>query len=149
MKKRGFTLIELLIVVVIIGLIAAIAIPNLLTAIHRSKQKATIADLKTIGNAVGAYTTDNYIAPSDISFGSAGIRQFYIKKFPPTDSWGNTWNYTRSITDTDIYSVSSSGRDGVFSGWAQGGDYIMSAISDFNFDIIFSNGIFTYGPKIK
>lgn len=149
MRTNGFTLIELLIVVAIIGIIAAIAIPNLLTAIHKSKQKATIGDLKTIGTAIGAYTTDNYVAPEDITFGSAAIRYFYIRKFPSSDSWGNPWNYIRSNTDTDIYSIASGGRDGVFAGWSQSGDYIMNSISDFNFDIIFSNGIFTYGPKLK
>ena len=52
MNKKGFTLIELLIVVAIIGIIAAIAIHNLLVAMQKGKQKATMGDMKTIGSAV-------------------------------------------------------------------------------------------------
>jgi general secretion pathway protein G len=54
-NQKGFTLIELLIVVAIIGIIAAIAIPNLLNAIDRGKQKRTMADLRSIGTAVESY----------------------------------------------------------------------------------------------
>ncbi len=67
MKREGFTLIELLIVVAIIGIVAAIAIPNLLTAVLKSKQKSTMGDMKSIGTAVDSYMTDNYIAPSALN----------------------------------------------------------------------------------
>src|ERR1017187_7289029 len=61
MKKRnhkGFTLIELLIVVAIIGIIVAIAIPNLLNAIQRAKQKRTMGDMRSAGTAADAYAVD-------------------------------------------------------------------------------------------
>ena len=48
-NNKGFTLIELLIVVAIIGIIVAIAIPNLLNAIQRAKQKRTMGDMRTAG----------------------------------------------------------------------------------------------------
>lgn len=149
MNKKGFTLIELLIVVAIIGIVAAIAIPNLLTAIQKSKQKATMGDMKSIGTAVESYMTDNYLAPADLTFGSLAIRSFHMKKFPATDSWGNTWQYSRDATNTDIYSIGSGGRDGTFAGFAQDGNYNVNALTDFNFDIIYSNGAFVYGPRVK
>ncbi|MEO6327242.1 MAG: prepilin-type N-terminal cleavage/methylation domain-containing protein, partial [Thermoanaerobaculia bacterium] len=58
-NRKGFTLIELLIVVAIIGIIVAIAIPNLLNAIQRAKQKRTMADMRSIGTAIEAYAIDH------------------------------------------------------------------------------------------
>ena len=65
-NAKGFTLIELLIVVAIIGIIAAIAIPNLLNAIDRGKQKRTMADLRSMGTAIEEYSIDNNFYP-DVS----------------------------------------------------------------------------------
>ena len=62
-NSKGFTLIELLIVVAIIGIIAAIAIPNLLNAIDRGKQKRTMADLRSMGTSIEEYSIDNNFYP--------------------------------------------------------------------------------------
>ncbi|HEY2737027.1 MAG TPA: prepilin-type N-terminal cleavage/methylation domain-containing protein, partial [Thermoanaerobaculia bacterium] len=51
-NQKGFTLIELLIVIAIIGLIAAMLIPNLLDAMQKAKQKRTIADIRITGTAM-------------------------------------------------------------------------------------------------
>ena len=69
MKKTGFTLIELLIVVAIIGILAAIAVPNFLNAQIRAKIAATQSDLKMLVDAMQNYHLDNnsYHAHRDTS----------------------------------------------------------------------------------
>lgn len=63
-RRKGFTLIELLIVVAIIAILAAIAVPNFLEAQTRSKVSRVKSDLRTLATAIEAYTVDyNYPIP--------------------------------------------------------------------------------------
>jgi prepilin-type N-terminal cleavage/methylation domain-containing protein len=62
-KRQGFTLIELLIVVAIIAILAAIAVPNFLEAQTRSKVSRVKADMRTLMTAIEAYLVDNNDAP--------------------------------------------------------------------------------------
>lgn len=61
--KLGFTLIELLIVVAIIGILAAIAVPNFLNAQIRAKVSRTMTDLRSIATALEMYSTDRGTYP--------------------------------------------------------------------------------------
>jgi general secretion pathway protein G len=139
-KQRGFTLIELLIVVAIIGIIAAIAVPNLLNAINRGKQKRTMADLRTIATAIESYAIDNtaYPVATSVSALAASIEPAYIKIIPATDGWSR--GYTIDSTAVQ-YTVWSGGSDGgslnYFGGPA-------SSVKD---SIVFSGGVFVQWPE--
>ena len=154
MNKKGFTLIELLIVVAIIGIIAAIAIPNLLVALQKGKQKATMGDMKSIGTSIESYITDWSFVPQGITdvtgLNVSWFSPFYIKVLPETDGWGTVMVYeggTVGAEDLDLYSVVSYGRNKGDDGTT--GLYEVTRLSDFNQDIYYSNGIFTVGPRVK
>lgn len=68
--SRGFTLIELLIVVAIIAILAAIAVPNFLEAQVRSKVSRAKADMRSIATAVESYAVDNNKYPPAVEYGS-------------------------------------------------------------------------------
>ncbi|MGC9327271.1 MAG: type II secretion system protein [Candidatus Hinthialibacter sp.] len=64
--REAFTLIELLIVVAIIGILAAIAVPNFLNAQLRAKVSRVMADFRNYGTSIESYILDNNAAPWDV-----------------------------------------------------------------------------------
>ena len=142
-NQKGFTLIELLIVVAIIGIIAAIAIPNLLNAIDRGKQKRTMADIRSIGTAVESYAVDNNFYPKVNSYAAVTpfLEPIYIKTAPTADGWNKVWTFAGDTTNGVDYTVTSLAKDGVASAITGG------MTNDFNCDILFANGQFFQWPQ--
>ncbi|MBN1478137.1 prepilin-type N-terminal cleavage/methylation domain-containing protein [Candidatus Sumerlaeota bacterium] len=69
MRRTGFTLIELLIVVAIIAILAAIAVPNFLEAQTRAKVSRAKADIRSLATAIEAYRIDHNAYPNDVELG--------------------------------------------------------------------------------
>jgi type II secretion system protein G len=157
MKKHqsGFTLIELLIVIAIIGILAAIAIPNLLNAVQRGKQKRTMSDMRALATAIEAYAVDNnnypaaacnagiFTSGADVVLTTASFTNLtptYIAQPPKTDGWGRFMRYTLGTASND-YRIRSYARDGTASAFNCG------TTTNFNDDIIYADGTFIQWPE--
>ena len=139
--SRGYSLIELLITLVVIGVVAAMTIPNLLAAIDKGKQKRTMADMRSIGTAVEAYAVDNgnYPIASDAATLALLISGKFVKVMPEQDGWNHAYVVDSQATQ---YTLSSSGKDGAPSGCVVG-----THTTQFNQDICFSHGQFVQYPE--
>jgi len=136
---KGFTLIELLVVVAIIGIIAGIAIPNLLNAVDKGKQKRTISDLRAIGTAIESYAVDvgNYPVSADLATLKTLIDPYMIVNIPLIDAWQNPMQQQSSPL---AYTIYSQGKDGTGSNCASG------YTSQFTDEICFTGGRFVRYP---
>ena len=104
MNKKGFTLVEIMIVVAIIGLLAAIAIPNFVRARATAQKNACIANLKQIQGAVQVWAIDTG-ATSSAAVTEAGIVPNYLKKLPSEGTVPYVLPATVDVTPTCPTSV--------------------------------------------
>ena len=103
-NQKAFTLVEILIVVAIIALLAAVAIPNLLRAKVNSNQSAAQATLKAIANALETYAISNGVYPPQTT-SLIGAAPPYLNK-DYFSAATNGYNFTAVISNY-AYSVNA------------------------------------------
>ncbi|HUP46426.1 MAG TPA: type II secretion system protein GspG [Thermoanaerobaculia bacterium] len=140
----------LLVIVAIVGILAAIAIPNFLTATQRAKQKRTMADIRSMATAVEAYAVDKNQYPDPDSLEQALVPT-YIKTLPETDGWKQPLLYDCwSSSDEgacDSYAIASGGRDGEFEFDSPDQYMGRGGTTNFDADIVMINGNFVQYPQ--
>lgn len=126
--QGGFTLIEIMVVVVILGVLGALVLPNLMSRPDHAKLTAARTDLQSISTALEIYRLDNGRYPTTAQGLEALVKrpglapvprlwnpQGYLKRMP-NDPWGSPYQYAspgnRSNLGYDLYSFGADGQAG-------------------------------------
>ncbi|MBX7245780.1 MAG: type II secretion system protein GspG [Candidatus Sumerlaeaceae bacterium] len=146
--KKAFTLIELLIVVAIIAILAAIAVPNFLEAQVRSKVSRAMADIRSLATAVEAYAVDNNKYPIDGNIAGDGQPYWYIPGGPGGVPAGMACGVTSPIAYitsgalVDPFRTMSDGATARLTDVPDGLNFTDNDYRRFRY----TNGKYTYGP---
>jgi len=124
--QGGFTLIEIMVVVVILGILAALVVPQVMSRPDQAKVTVAKGDLKAVAAALDMYKLDNFAYPSTQQGLEALVkkpsgnpqpknwnRDGYLKRLPK-DPWGNDYQYLSPGTQGqfDLYSFGADGKPG-------------------------------------
>ncbi|WP_346727587.1 type II secretion system major pseudopilin GspG [Zestomonas insulae] len=125
-RQGGFTLIEIMVVVVILGILAALVVPQVMSRPDQAKVTVAKGDIKGVSAALDMYKLDNHVYPSTQQGLEALVRkpsgnpqaknwnkEGYLKKVP-VDPWGNPYQYLApgSKGAFDLYSFGADGKEG-------------------------------------
>lgn len=123
-KQKGFTLVELIVVVIIIGLLAGLVVPQFIRQEEKATAKAAKAQIELFGTALDTFRLDVGRYPSSqeglqaLNQRPGGVDRWdgpYLKKAVPPDPWGRPYIY-KSPGDHGPYDIISYGADGTAGG---------------------------------
>jgi len=131
-REKGFTLIEMLIVMVILGLLAALVGPRMFGKVGKSKQKAAKAQIALFETALDTYRLDTSKYPTTdqglqaLRVKPSGVERWdgpYLPKEVPLDPWGHAYQY-RSPGEHGDFDIISLGADGSEGGQGEDEDVV-------------------------
>ncbi len=126
LNQRGFTLIEVMVVVVILGILAALVVPKIMDNPDKARLLKVEQDIRAIETALKLYKLDNYTYPTTEQGLEALVKKTTIPPLPqqwkqggylesiPKDPWGIPYNYLSPgiHSELDLYSLGADGQPG-------------------------------------
>lgn len=142
-----------LVLIAVLGIVAAIAIPNFLNAVNRGRQKRTAADLRTIAVAIDTWAVEHgTYPPAGTASELPGFLAAPAAELPMTDGWGHAlayscWQEDPASPGCDSYVMVSPGADGVLE-HTRLEEYPRDLITTerFDADIVLRDGAFVQLP---
>ena len=134
--SRGFTLIEVMVVIAILGILAALIVPNLTGKDDQARVQVVKSDLKQISSALEMYKLDNLNYPTtEQGLEALSKKPDTVKNWPqggylkktPMDPWGRAYVYL-SPADVNPYEIISYGADGEEGGEGVKADIALSSL---------------------